>query len=1683
MKNFSSILFSLAVASLTCILLATGAQAADQTWTGGGADNNWSTAANWGGATPANNDNLIFNGTAQQNSTNDLANLSAGYLTFNNGGFVLNGNTLTVNGVAPAFITNAAGVNTIAAPLITGAPGGKYWFVAPGSELRLTGPVTNTAASGTAIGWLNLTNGGTVRIMNSAKSTRGMDLFQGTLIVDGSAALVDASNDGIVFKPPTGSTVDVVLTNNGTIRIGGGGNFRMGNGRTGIGAGAGAGGVSVVNLSSGTLELYGPNVSVYAGDTVSGATGIFNQNGGLVWGSAGSGNAVTLGNAAGADGTYNLNGGVLWIAQVRQGNASAANATFNFNGGTLKPTVSSTAFFQGVQAANVQDGGAIIDTTNLDITIGQSLNAAGAGGLTKLGSGTLTLAGFNGYTGNTVVSNGTLVLTTSSLLGGGGLVVNGGASLTVTDAFSALPVSALNVGNGGATILNFNLPNGNPLSPQITAVGALTVSGDVTINVAGQNLSAGQFPLIQFTSASGLGNVHLGSVPPGVSAALVMTANSINLNISSVVKALAWSGAANDLWDTASVNWYDVNNGYTPASYSEIGGFGDVVTFDDSATGPTAIEIPAPVTPVAVAFNNNAYAYSFTGAGKISGIAGVTKDGFQPVTLGTANDYSGGTIINQGAIYLGADSALGTGPATLTTLGVLASDSTTTRTLPNIIVQAADLGPILGDTVNSGTLILAGGLDLGGGASRTLNFNSDVVISGALTNGGFSTKTGPGALIIKGNATDNSLASQQQGDVIIDGGALTCGDGWRVQNTLFSSTLRLAVTNGGVLNISAGHNTGNLRIGLTGGDNSADNILDLAGTLNLTPTNAAVNGNNAVSLGQSGANDILYLRSGGLLITRALYGLAPGNAEAHFLGGTMRAIANDTGFITGLTNAFMDDGGLIVDATNFSVTIPQPLLASGNGGLTKIGSGTLTLTGANTYTGATIVNGGKLVLAPAHAATGGITVNADSTLAFLQSSAPATVNVSSVTIGGGANSALETQLSATNAPAAVITNLVLNGAVAVNVSGALGIGQIPLFGYGTISGSGNLTLGSVPLGTIGSLVTNTANKTIDLVVSAVASAIWTGNINGNWDTATTNWTVSGTPVAYAQSANVLFDDSANTSAVNLTTTLTPGTLAVSNSALNYTFSGSGSLGGSMTLVKDGTNALTLGTANTYSGATTVKAGTLILGNATALGAGSANATIQNGATLNLNGNTVGSGSLQPVVASGGGAGGNGAIINSGADQINALLNLTLTGDTTIGGTGQIGIRTSADAQPGLVANGHKLTKTGSNTLNLNGGQTVAGLTNVWFTDIGDIDIQQGIISFERRAALGNPANTITVEADAALNLFSLNPSLPVPTNRVVLNNGALQGTGAVGDANTFGGQITLNGGSNSINVVQWIGTSGQTVLNLNGPIVGSGGVQFSASNTVIQLAGNNTYSGNTVVANGTLTLAYGSALTGTPNIIVSSNATLDVSALAPWTLGASQTLGGAGAVNGSILANGTIAPGLPIGTLTVNGDLTLAGNVTVNVDKSLVQPNDVIAVNGALNNTGAGTVTIVNSGATPLAVGDKFTLFNQLVTGGEAMSVTGGGATWKNDLAVDGSVTVLSVATGPGSPEPITASVTGGSLNLSWPTTGWRLQVQTNSLTTGLSTNWFDWPGSTTTNAVSIPVSASNPGVFFRLVY
>ena len=102
-------------------------------------------------------------------------------------------------------------------------------------------------------------------------------------------------------------------------------------------------------------------------------------------------------------------------------------------------------------------------------------------------------------------------------------------------------------------------------------------------------------------------------------------------------------------------------------------------------------------------------------------------------------------------------------------------------------------------------------------------------------------------------------------------------------------------------------------------------------------------------------------------------------SEFNFDGGTLKAIQDSTTFMQGLTNAFVKNGGATIDSDTFNITVAQPLLAAGTGGLKKTGSGTLTLTGVNTYGGGTEVDNGTVTFSNALALPPGSNVTTSAT--------------------------------------------------------------------------------------------------------------------------------------------------------------------------------------------------------------------------------------------------------------------------------------------------------------------------------------------------------------------------------------------------------------------------------------------------------------------------------------------------------------------------------------------------------------------------------------------------------------------------------------------------------------------------------------------------------------------------------
>jgi len=460
-------------------------------------------------------------------------------------------------------------------------------------------------------------------------------------------------------------------------------------------------------------------------------TGFWNMTNGVT-----SLDLLRFGQVAGSVGTFNLVGGTLLANQI---NLGPGVGTFNFNGGTLVARAANSSFMSGVPGS-VQSGGAVIDSQGFDITISSVLSDDGGGTLAKLGTGKLTLSGANSYVGATIVKVGKLIADTASAVTSA-VVVSNSAGFGVNVSALNAQHSPASVNLAGATgSLDFNLGNfGNPTLAPLNVTGTLNAAGTVTVNVADSNPQVGQFPLVKYGTKTGAGSFVIGTLPAGVSASIVNNIgnSSIDLNITSTA-LIRWGGQLSGVWDiNTTANWTNVVGG-TSAKYTD----GAAVFLDDSAAGTTAITLGVTVNPGSVVVTNGdasgvlptSLAYTISGAGSISGAAGLTKQGTNSLTVSTVNNYTGPTVINGGKLSInsiangGSPSAIG--GSSSNSANLVLGGGTLSYTGPNAVTDR-------GYTVAAGNSSVE--------VANALTFNGPV---SPLINGNFA-KTGPGTLNIK----------------------------------------------------------------------------------------------------------------------------------------------------------------------------------------------------------------------------------------------------------------------------------------------------------------------------------------------------------------------------------------------------------------------------------------------------------------------------------------------------------------------------------------------------------------------------------------------------------------------------------------------------------------------------------------------------------------------------------------------------------------------------------------------------------------------------------------------------------------------------------------------------------------------------------------------------------------------
>jgi autotransporter-associated beta strand protein len=526
-----------------------------------------------------------------------------------------------------------------------------------------------------------------------------------------------------------------------------GGNVTIGAG----GGGSGPSSIGIVNQNGGTFT--NTATQTWIGET---GLGTWNMNNGLaILGT------VILADTSSGGGTLNLNGGLFRATGISSPN-SFAPTTLNFNGGTLQAGADNVNFITGLNAIYLQAGGAVIDSQGFNIVIPEALTDNGGGGLTKLGSGMLTLSGANGYVGNTVINAGTVATTTASTGAGNYTVANGAAlGVTVLSANAQLNIGNATLASSTAATLNVDVGSfGNPSAAPMNVSGTLAVNGAITINVADGLPQLGQFPLIKYGSRTGSGSFVLGSLPVGVTASLVNNPgnNSIDLNITGVNQP-RWDGQAGGTWDTgADTNWINIGTGL-PTTYSDPSS----VVFDDNALGTTTVNLTTTVNPNGVTVNNTALSYTLSGSGKISGATSLTKTGNGTLVIANTggNNFTGKTVIGGGSLNV-TSLANGGSPS-----GIGASSASPT----NLVLSGGTLiysGPAV--TINRGYSL--SGVNTNSGVDA----ESNLTLSGVVTAGsgdGF-VKTGPAQLAytsVGSNNLSDASYELEAGSLLLDGSA------------------------------------------------------------------------------------------------------------------------------------------------------------------------------------------------------------------------------------------------------------------------------------------------------------------------------------------------------------------------------------------------------------------------------------------------------------------------------------------------------------------------------------------------------------------------------------------------------------------------------------------------------------------------------------------------------------------------------------------------------------------------------------------------------------------------------------------------------------------------------------------------------------------------------------------------
>ncbi len=1408
----------------------------------------------------------------------------------------------------------------------------------------------------------------------TAATTSIIDIVSNTLTISGASANTTGAltkyGAGILELSGINLYTGVTNINAGTLRYGI--NNALSNGAVTVSGGT----YDIVNFSDAV------GVVTLISGTISGTTGLltatsYNMESGLVTAMlAGTGTftkissgIVILSGLNTYTGKTTINSGLLSINTLQNLNGSsslgapttAANGTIDISGnGTLRYTGTGNSTNRII---NLTSGGGTINSSGsgtLTLTGGTTGNTYGlilsgsgmgiqtgaiaitTGSLTKSGTGTWLLSGANTYTGTTIIGEGTLTLGAAGVIADGSpILLNGGTLRSGTNTGFTERVGTLNTG----AFSSISLGTG-PHTLTFAASGGVSWASDaiITINgwVGSYNSTGGTAGRIFVgSSISGLTTGQLAQIrffngsdyyKATILATGEIVATSIPFIITSPPSALSYP----------SPNEFDL--GVT------------IIPLVPTVTGFVESYSISPALPAGLIFNGLTGAISGTTAVPASpaiytviasNIIGSTTFGVSisvTTTLTTGGSgYWSSTIPN-------APWPNGNVPTIINNV-IIAAGNTVTVDIPNAVCNSITLGKGSGtaslDFTPSGspylsvtTNVIIGGSGNAGALGR-ITFNNGSTLSTSIINlGGIAAIPAPGTIIMTA------------------GGTLIANE-LRVNNTTGTwtpGTGTVQLTGINTLPSSVFSSFRNLQI-TAGNTSTAIPIPTISGLLTVK-ANAAFSINHSVGNATAPMNLILECgaSAGSLIFGTGVLTLGGSVTVNNAGSGANGALISAPLALSSNSILLVSDDG----TSDTDLTISG--IVSGASGLTKDGSGTMALTGLNTYSGKSTITDGILSIntlrnvsggssslgSPTTTANGTVDISGTGTLQYTGSGHTSNRIINLTASGGSIDASGSGILTLSGGVTGNKNDLVLAGSGIGIESGVIGTGSGSLTkqdeGEWTISGNNSYT--GVTTINSGSLKLGASERIANSSVLIV---------DGTFDLA-----------GFSETVGSLEGDGTVTSSATGTSVLTVGGENTSTEFSGTIEDGSAT---SVSLIKAGTGILTISDINTYTGTTNISSGTLKVGLAEGsipdLSAVTVTGTLDLAGNNETVGSLAGSGSVTSTEPGS-------IVLFAGENNTNTLFSGVIqNGSDTVG-----------------------FTKSGTGILTLSGNNTYTGVTaisggtlklgaseRIANTSALLIDGTFDLAGFNETAGSLEGTGLVTSSAAGSIVLTTGGNNWNTIYSGIIRNGTAFSlgltkaGTGSLtlSGINSYTGLTAINSGTLRVNSSSALGSTASGTTIISGAVLDMNGTNYTSAEPLI-VNGTGISGGGALINNAVTGATFAGLITiGSACSIVGGNGTINLSN--PGTITGSGFLLTLGGAQGGVLA-GILGTGsgklikADAGTWTLSGTNTFTGGTTLN--SGTLNINNAQALG-----TVAGTFTI-NGGAINNTTGSGITTLNYL---------------------------------------------------------------------------------------------------------